>query len=172
MANPSLTDAGMLNVENKMSLGQVSEVGFMLLIPFFFRKYGVKWILTIGIIAWVIRFIFFGYGDAGSSEWMLYLAIILHGVCYDFFFVSGQIYTDNKAGADIKSQAQGLITLATYGIGMGIGSKLAGIVTDMYTVDGVKDWTSIWMIPAAISGVVLILFVSFFTDNTQVKAKI
>jgi nucleoside transporter len=172
MANPSLTDAGMLNVENKMSLGQVSEVGFMLLIPFFFRKYGVKWILTIGIVAWVVRFIFFGYGDAGSSEWMLYLAIILHGVCYDFFFVSGQIYTDNKAGVDIKSQAQGLITLATYGIGMGIGSKLAGIVTDTYTVDGVKDWTSIWMIPAAISGVVLILFVSFFTDNTQVKARI
>lgn len=172
MANPSLTDAGMLNVENKMSLGQVSEVGFMLLIPFFFRKYGVKWILTIGIVAWIIRFIFFGYGDAGSSEWMLYLAIILHGVCYDFFFVSGQIYTDNKAGADIKSQAQGLITLATYGIGMGIGSKLAGITTDMYTVDGIKDWTSIWMIPAAIAGVVLILFVLFFTDNTRVKARI
>jgi nucleoside transporter len=172
MANPSLTDAGMLNVENKMSLGQVSEVGFMLLIPFFFRKYGVKWILTIGIAAWIIRFIFFGYGDAGSSEWMLYLAIILHGVCYDFFFVSGQIYTDNKAGADIKSQAQGLITLATYGIGMAIGSKLAGVTTDLYTTDGVKDWTSIWMIPAAISGVVLILFVLFFNDKTRVKAEI
>lgn len=172
MANPSLTDSGMLNVENKMSLGQVSEVGFMLLIPFFFRKYGVKWILTIGIIAWIIRFIFFGYGDGGSGEWMLYLAIILHGVCYDFFFVSGQIYTDNKAGANIKSQAQGLITLATYGIGMGIGSKLSGIVTDMYTVDGVKDWTSIWMVPAGIAGVVLILFVVFFTDNTRLKAKV
>jgi nucleoside transporter len=172
MANPSLTDAGMLNVENKMSLGQVSEVGFMLLIPFFFRKYGVKWILTIGIVAWIIRFIFFGYGDSGSSEWMLYLAIILHGVCYDFFFVSGQIYTDNKAGADIKSQAQGLITLATYGIGMGIGSKLAGITTDMYTINGVKDWTSIWMIPAAISGVVLFLFLLFFNDKTRVKSEI
>lgn len=172
MANPSLTDSGMLNVENKMSLGQVSEVGFMLLIPFFFRKYGVKWILTIGIIAWIIRFIFFGYGDGGSGEWMLYLAIILHGVCYDFFFVSGQIYTDNKAGVNIKSQAQGLITLATYGIGMGIGSKLSGIVTDMNTVGGVKDWTSIWMVPAAIAGVVLILFVVFFTDNTRIKAKV
>lgn len=169
MANPSLTDSGMTNVENWMSLGQVSEFGFMLLIPFFFRKYGVKWILTVGIIAWLIRFLFFGYGDAETSIWMLYLAIILHGVCYDFFFVSGQIYTDNKAGAKIKSQAQGLITLATYGIGMGIGSKLAGIATDLYTVDGVKNWTAIWMVPAAIAGVVLILFVLFFKDNTRVK---
>ncbi len=169
MANPSLTDAGMTNVENKMSLGQVSEVVFMLLIPFFFRKYGVKWILSVGIIAWILRFVFFGYGDADTSVWMLYLAIILHGVCYDFFFVSGQIYTDNKAGAEIKSQAQGLITLATYGIGMGIGSKLSGIVTDIYTVDGVKDWTAIWLVPAAIAVVVLILFLLFFREQRIVK---
>jgi nucleoside transporter len=167
MANPSLTDSGMTNVENWMSLGQVSEVLFMLLIPFFFRKYGVKWILTIGVIAWIVRFVFFGYGDADTSLWMLYAAIILHGVCYDFFFVSGQIYTDSKAGPAIKSQAQGLITLATYGIGMGIGSKLAGIVTDKYTIDGVKDWTSIWMVPAGIAFVVLILFLLFFNDKTR-----
>ncbi|SOE19541.1 nucleoside transporter [Spirosomataceae bacterium TFI 002] len=167
MANPSLTDSGMTNVENWMSLGQVSEFVFMLLIPFFFRKYGVKWILTIGVIAWIVRFVFFGYGDAETSLWMLFAAIILHGVCYDFFFVSGQIYTDSKAGLAIKSQAQGLITLATYGIGMGIGSKLAGIVTDNYTVDGVKDWTSIWMVPAGIAFVVLILFLVFFKDNTR-----
>lgn len=169
MANPSLTDSGMTNVENWMSLGQVSEVVFMLLIPFFFRKYGVKWILTIGVIAWIVRFMFFGYGDAETSLWMLFAAIILHGVCYDFFFVSGQIYTDMKAGPAIKSQAQGLITLATYGIGMGIGSKLAGIVTDMNTVNDIKDWTSIWLVPAGISAVVLILFVVFFKDNTRSK---
>lgn len=167
MANPSLTDAGMANVENKMSLGQVSEVLFMLLIPLFFRKYGVKWILIIGIVAWVIRFLFFGYGDIGSNVWMLYAAIILHGVCYDFFFVSGQIYTDNKAGIEIKSQAQGLITLATYGVGMAIGSKLAGIVTDTYTIDGVKDWTSIWLVPAFISAVVLLLFILFFREKGE-----
>jgi nucleoside transporter len=168
MANPSLTDSGMTNVENKMSLGQASEVVFMLLIPLAFSRLGVKWMLIIGLIAWIIRFIGFGYGDA-NSEWLLYLAIVLHGVCYDFFFVTGQIYTDSKAGEKYRSSAQGLISIATYGIGMGIGSWLAGIVADMYTVEGVKNWTSIWMVPAAIAAVVLVLFVLFFKDN-KVKA--
>ncbi|MCE7071618.1 MULTISPECIES: MFS transporter [Dyadobacter] len=168
MANPSLTDSGMTNVENKMSLGQASEVIFMLLIPLAFSRLGVKWMLVVGLIAWIIRFIGFGYGDA-SSEWLLYMAIILHGVCYDFFFVTGQIYTDSKAGEKYRSSAQGLISIATYGIGMGIGSWLAGIVADMYTVNGVKDWTSIWMVPAGIAAVVLVLFVLFFKDN-KVKA--
>jgi len=169
MANPSLTDSGMTNVENKMSLGQVSEVVFMLLIPLAFRKFGVKWILIVGLIAWIVRFIGFGYGDA-SSEWLLYMAIVLHGVCYDFFFVTGQIYTDSKAGEKYRSSAQGLITIATYGIGMGIGSWIAGIVADEYTVNGVKNWTSIWMVPAGIAALVLVLFVLFFKDN-KVKAE-
>jgi nucleoside transporter len=165
MANPSLTDAGMQNVENKMSLGQASEVIFMLLIPLAFRRLGVKWMLAIGLIAWIVRFICFGYGTA-STEWVLFLGILLHGVCFDFFFVTGQIYTDTKAGERIKSQAQGLITLATYGLGMGIGSYLSGIVTDRYTVDGVKDWTSIWLVPAAIAAVVLVLFLLLFNDRS------
>ena len=168
MANPSLTDSGMTNVENKMSLGQASEVVFMLLIPLAFTRLGVKWMLVVGLIAWIIRFIGFGYGDV-NNEWLLYMAIILHGVCYDFFFVTGQIYTDSKAGEKYRSSAQGLISIATYGIGMGIGSWLAGIVADMYTVNGVKDWTSIWMVPAGIAAVVLVLFVLFFKDN-KVKA--
>ena len=130
-ANPSLTDAYKVafptadptgfKIENKMSLGQASEVIFMLLLPFAFQKWGVKKILIIGLLAWIIRFVFFGYGTADTSAWMLYAAILLHGVCYDFFFVTGQIYTDNKAGEKIKSQAQGLISLATYGVGMFIG---------------------------------------------------
>ncbi len=168
MANPSLTDSGMTNVENKMSLGQASEVVFMLLIPLAFARFGVKWMLVVGLIAWIIRFIGFGYGDA-SSEWLLYLAIVLHGVCYDFFFVTGQIYTDSKAGEQYRSSAQGLISIATYGIGMGIGSWISGVVADMYTVDNVKNWTSIWMVPAAIAAVVLVLFVLFFKDN-KIKA--
>jgi len=168
MANPSLTDSGMANVENKMSLGQASEVIFMLLIPFAFSRFGVKWMLVVGLIAWIVRFIGFGYGDA-NSEWLLYLAIVLHGVCYDFFFVTGQIYTDSKAGEKFRSSAQGLISIATYGIGMGIGSWIAGVVADIYTVDGVKNWTSIWMVPAGIAAVVLVLFVLFFKDN-KVKA--
>ncbi|KAB7729941.1 MFS transporter [Rudanella paleaurantiibacter] len=167
MANPSLTDAGVQNVENKMSLGQASEVIFMLLIPIAYTRLGVKKMLIVGLLAWIARFLFFGYGNAGSGEWMFYLAILLHGVCYDFFFVTGQIYTDNKAGEKIKSSAQGLITLATYGIGMGIGSKLSGIVLDMYTKDGVKDWTSVWLVPTGIAVVVLFLFILFFTDSKK-----
>jgi len=171
MANPSLTDGGMQNVENKMSLGQASEVIFMLLIPLAYTRLGVKNMLILGLIAWILRFICFGYGDV-SSEWLLYIAIILHGICYDFFFVTGQIYTDNKAGEKIKSSAQGLISLATYGIGMGIGSKLSGIVLDMYTrPDGSHDWLSVWIVPAVIAAIVLVLFVLFFTDKKVLLAK-
>jgi nucleoside transporter len=165
MANPSLSDSHMSNVENKMSLGQASEVIFMLLIPIAFTKLGVKKMLVVGLVAWIVRFLCFGYGDGISSEWILYIGIILHGVCYDFFFVTGQIYTDQKAGEKIKNSAQGLITFATYGIGMGIGSKLSGIVLDYYTVNEVKDWQSVWMVPAAIAGVVLLLFVFFFSEK-------
>ncbi|MCU0448956.1 MAG: MFS transporter [Bernardetiaceae bacterium] len=170
MANPSLTDAGMQNVENKMSLGQVSEVVFMLLIPLAFVRLGVKWMLAVGLVAWIVRFVLFGYGDAGSGEWMFYIAILLHGVCFDFFFVTGQIYTDMKAGAKIKSQAQGLITLATYGVGMYIGSRLSGLVTDQYTIEGVKQWASIWMVPAAIAGAVLLVFLLVFQDRGRQAA--
>lgn len=173
-ANLSLTESNMTNVENKMSLGQVSEVGFMLLIPFALSKFGIKKMLIVGLVAWIIRFICFGYGDGISSEWMLYLAIILHGVCYDFFFVTGQIYTDNKAGEKIKNSAQGLITLATYGIGMGIGSILSGKVLDKYTTKvgevSTHDWTAVWMVPAAISAVVLLIFILVFKDNTRTEA--
>ena len=137
----------------------------MLLIPLAFSRLGVKWMLAPGLIAWIVRFILFGYGDAGSGEWMFYIAILLHGICFDFFFVTGQIYTDMQAGDKIKSQAQGLITLATYGIGMFIGSKLAGRVTEMYTADGVKDWTSIWLVPAGIDAVVLVVFVLAFREK-------
>jgi nucleoside transporter len=165
MANPSLTDSHMSNVENKMSLGQASEVIFMLLIPIAFTRLGVKKMLVVGLVAWIVRFLCFGYGDGISSEWILYIGIILHGVCYDFFFVTGQIYTDQKAGDKIKNSAQGLITFATYGIGMGIGSKLSGIVLDYYTVNDVKDWQAVWMVPAAIAGVVLLLFVFFFSEK-------
>lgn len=173
-ANLSLTESNMTNVENKMSLGQVSEVLFMLLIPFALSKFGIKKMLIVGLVAWIIRFVCFGYGDGISSEWMLYLAIILHGVCYDFFFVTGQIYTDNKAGEKIKNSAQGLITLATYGIGMGIGSILSGKVLDKYTTKvgevSTHDWTAVWMVPAAISAVVLLIFIVVFKDNTREKA--
>jgi nucleoside transporter len=176
-ANPSLTDAYKIafpsadpngfNIENKMSLGQASEVIFMLLLPFAFQRFGIKKILIIGLLAWIIRFVFFGYGTADTSVWMLYLAILLHGVCYDFFFVTGQIYTDNKAGEKIKSQAQGLISLATYGIGMFIGSIISGKVKDLYTATdtSITNWTSVWLVPAGIATLVLLLFILFFKDK-------
>jgi nucleoside transporter len=175
--NPSITDTykaafpgvdpSTFNVENKMSLGQVSEVLFMLLLPFAYGKFGVKNILIVGLLAWITRFLFFGYGNAGAGEWMLYSAILLHGVCYDFFFVSGMIYTDQKAGPGIKSQAQGLISLATYGLGMFIGSIIAGKVKDNYTVDNITNWLGVWTVPAAIAAVVLVLFLLFFRDTRK-----
>jgi hypothetical protein len=190
MANPSITDAykaafiaanpgaelpKTFFVENKMSLGQASEVFFMLLIPFAYRRLGIKWILILGLVAWITRFLFFGYGNATSSEWMLYAGILLHGICFDFFFVSGMIYTDLKAGDKIKSQAQGLISLATYGLGMYIGSLIAGYVQKMYSsgeaANIVTDWTKVWLVPAGIAGVVLILFVLFFRDNKKLVLK-
>ena len=187
MANPSITDAykaafiaanpgkelpATFFVENKMSLGQASEIIFMLLIPFAYKRFGIKNILIIGLVAWIIRFLFFGYGNATTGEWMLYGGIILHGLCFDFFFVSGMIYTDLKAGEKIKAQAQGLISLATYGLGMYIGSVISGYVAKMYTSEGpeaVVNWTKVWMVPAGIAVVVLLLFVLFFKDNTRNK---
>ena len=121
--------------------------------------------LIVGLIAWIVRFLCFGYGDGISSEWILFLGIILHGVCYDFFFVSGMIYTDAKAGEKIKSQAQGLISLATYGIGMLIGSIVAGKVKDMYTADGVTNWTNVWLVPAGIAALSLVFLLLFFRDK-------
>ncbi len=176
LANPSLTDSHMTNVENKMSLGQASEVFFMLMLPIFFRKLGVKNLLILGLVAWIVRFLCFGYGDARTSEWLLYLGIVLHGMCYDFFFVTGQIYTDNKAGEKIQASAQGLITLATYGVGMGIGSWLSGVVLDMYKTGeaagkATYNWTSVWLVPAGIAVVVLILFVLLFSEKRAVAAK-
>jgi len=172
VAFPTMDPAG-FNIENKMSLGQASEVIFMLLLPLAYRRLGVKNILIIGLVAWIIRFMCFGYGTADTSAWMLYAAILLHGVCFDFFFVTGYIYTDYKAGDKIKSQAQGLITLATYGVGMLIGSIIAGKVKDMYTTGdpAITNWTNVWLVPTGIAVVVLLLFIVMFRDRTQEKSQ-
>jgi len=132
-----------------------------------FRKLGVKWMIAVGMIAWSVRFLFFSYGDAQANLWMLFAGIILHGVCFDFFFVTGQIYTDSKASLSIQSQAQGMITMATYGIGMWVGTLLSGYVKDWYTMDEIVQWKSVWLVPAGIAAVVLVLFVLFFKDNKK-----
>lgn len=165
-ANQYLNEVGMASAAGKMTLGQVSEVLFMLLLPLFLKRYGIKITLLVGMLAWVIRYLLFAYGDAGEATWMLIFGIILHGICYDFFFVSGQIYTDYKAGDKYKSSAQGLITLATYGLGMLIGFRLAGYVTDLNVVsEGLHNWQNIWTIPAMIAGAVFLFFLATFKNE-------
>jgi len=164
--NLFLNEVGMKSAAGVQSLGQVSEVLFMLLIPVFFVRLGVKKMLAIGMLAWVVRYLFFAYGNGGSSYWLLIAGIVVHGICYDFFFVTGQIYTDNLAGEKSKSAAQGFITLATYGVGMLLGSLLSGRIVDAHQVPGgLHDWSAIWLIPAAIAGAVLLVFVLLFKDG-------
>jgi nucleoside transporter len=164
--NPFLNEAGMKSAAGVQSLGQVSEVLFMLLIPVFFVRLGVKWMLAIGMMAWVVRYMFFAYGNGDTAYWMLIAGIVMHGICYDFFFVTGQIYTDNLAGEQSKSAAQGFITLATYGVGMLLGSLLSGQIVDAHRTAGdLHDWRVIWLIPAAIAAGVLVVFLLLFKDK-------
>ncbi|HEX3024149.1 MAG TPA: MFS transporter, partial [Chitinophagaceae bacterium] len=166
--NLFLNETKMSGAAAKMSMGQMSETIFLFLMPLFFARLGVKKMLLVGMIAWMIRYVLFAYGNIDDSIGFLYLGIILHGVCYDFFFVTGQIYTDEKAGAAIRSSAQGMITLATYGVGMLIGFWFAGMITDHYkTVDG-HAWKSIWLIPAGISAAMVLLFSLLFKDNKKI----
>ena len=165
-ANPFLAEIGMENPTGKMTIGQASEVLFMLLLPFFFKRFGFKMTIIAGMLAWTVRYLLFAYGNAGDLAFMLILGIALHGICYDFFFVSGQIYTDSKAGEKFKSAAQGLITLATYGFGMLIGFWVAGKISDMYLVsENVHDWTNIWTFPAIFAAAVMALFAIFFKNE-------
>jgi nucleoside transporter len=167
--NAFLSEAGMTNVNAKMTIGQMSEIGFMLLMPFFFVRLGVKKMLLIGMAAWVLRYVLFAYGDAGPLVWTLYLGIALHGICYDFFFVTGQIYVDQKAPGHLRGAAQGFIAFVTLGVGMFIGSWLSGRIVDAYTVEAVKNWPAIWMAPAIMAGVVLVLFAVFFKDDVKAQ---
>lgn len=166
-ANPFLQDIGITNPTAKMSLGQFFEIFFLLLLPFFFKKFGFKITILAGMLAWAVRYALFAYGNAGDLTFMLIIGIILHGICYDFFFVSGQIYTDAKAGPKFKSAAQGLITLATYGIGMLIGFWIAGLIKDAYTIADVSNWKMVWIIPSLIALIVFILFALAFHDKNE-----
>ncbi len=163
--NLFLNELGMPAVAATMSLGQASEVLFMLIMPFLFVRLGVKWMLLFGMLAWVLRYALFAMGDWGAMSWMLYAGIVLHGICYDFFFVTGQIYVDRKADKKVRASAQGFIALLTYGFGLAIGSILAGVLVDHFTVDGVKDWSSIWWVPCLFAAFVALLFQVAFKDD-------
>ncbi|WP_158826158.1 nucleoside permease [Mucilaginibacter lacusdianchii] len=170
--NPFLNEVGVNAAAGKQSWGQISELLFMALMPLFFVRLGVKKMLAFGMLAWVLRYVFFAYGDTGANYWMLIAGIVMHGICYDFFFVTGQIYTDNLAGERFKSAAQGFITLATYGVGMLIGSYISGpIVNNWKTGADIHDWKTIWLIPAGIAAVVLLAFLVLFRDRNHVESK-
>jgi nucleoside transporter len=167
--NLFLNEVGVDAAAAVQSLGQASEVVFLLLLPFLLKRLGVKWTLAIGMAAWALRYVFFAFGDTGGLYWMLLLGILLHGVCYDFFFVAGQIYTNKFAGDRFRSAAQGLITLATYGIGILIGSLLAGPIVDNFALPDNHAWRQIWLVPAVIAAVVLVAFLLLFKDQDKDK---
>ncbi|HMP92157.1 MAG TPA: MFS transporter, partial [Phnomibacter sp.] len=166
--NVFLNELGLPRAAATMSLGQMSELAFMVVMPWFFKRLGVKYMLLVAMAAWVLRYVLFAYGSPnGVGLWMLYAGIILHGICYDFFFVTGQIYTDAQAGLRIRSAAQGMITLATYGVGMLIGFWLAGKVANHYAAATGHTWQPIWMIPAAVAAAVGLLFWLLFSAKAE-----
>ena len=164
--NPFLNELNVTNAAGKMTLGQMSEIFFMLVMPWFFRRLGVKTMMLVGMAAWAARYALFAAGNNGSLVAMLYAGILLHGVCYDFFFVTGQIYVDRKAPIRLRAAAQGFIAFVTLGVGMLIGSWLSGRVVDAFgvTSGGVvqHQWNRIWLVPAAGAAAVLVLFALFF----------
>ena len=165
-ANGFLKEMGVANSEGVLTLGQVSEIFFLLLVPWFFRKLGVKKMLLIGMFFWVLRYVLFA--EAGTdAQLFLYLGVLFHGICYDFFFVTGQLYVDKAAPDDIRSSAQGFIAFVTLGAGMFAGGILNGWWNSRQTVDGVLDWQSIWYFPAGLAAVVLIVFFLTFKEENK-----
>ncbi|MEO7765948.1 MAG: MFS transporter, partial [Ferruginibacter sp.] len=163
LANQFFNETGLHNATSKMTLGQFSEAVFIVMIPFFLKRWGIKWMIIIGMLAWITRFLFFRYGDAGSNSWMLIAGILLHGVCFDFFFVTGQVYTDSIASDSNRNAAQGIITMATYGVGMCIGSLLAGYLAKRATIGANSHhWEMVWLVPIGITVAVLVFFAIFF----------
>jgi nucleoside transporter len=173
--NTYLNEVGVVNAAGKMTLGQVSEVGVMLLMPFIFRRITVRGVLMLGLACWSLRYGLLAYGNAGAGIWMFYLAILLHGFCFDFFFMTGQLYTDQEAPSHLRGTAQGFLTFLTYGVGMFIGSLLAGVALDFFTTTSgttaVHNWTSFWLVCSAGAAVILILVALFFQTRAKIETK-
>ena len=169
--NLFLNEIGLPNAASKMTLGQMSEIVFMIALPVFLLRLGVKRILLIGMAAWTLRYLLFAGANTDSRIWMLYLGILLHGICYDFFFVTGQIYVDERATTDIRASAQGFLAFITQGVGLFIGAWLSGRVVQNYTIEGGHNWPAIWVIPAGIAGVILLLFAVLFRPGPRQRIR-
>jgi nucleoside transporter len=173
--NAYLNEVGVQNAAGKMTLGQVAEVGAMLAMPFIFRRVTVKAILVAGLFAWSLRYGLLAYGNAGPGIWMFYVAILLHGICFDFFFMTGQLYTDQEAPAKLRGTAQGFLTFVTYGVGMFIGSLLSGVTVDIFTsgtgASVTRDWRAFWLTSAAGAFVILLLVAALFQSKSKIESK-
>ena len=173
--NTFLNEIGVVNAAGKMTLGQFSEVGVMLLMPFIFRRITVRGVLMLGLACWSLRYGLLAYGNAGAGVWMFYLAILLHGFCFDFFFMTGQLYTDQEAPAHLRGTAQGFLTFLTYGVGMFVGSLLAGVALDFFTTTtggtATHNWTSFWLVCSAGAAAILVLVALFFQTRAKIETK-
>jgi nucleoside transporter len=171
--NLFLNELGMVGAAGKMTLGQMSEIGFMLLMPFFLSRVGIKKTILLGMAAWVMRYVFFAYGNIEANAWMLYAGILLHGICYDFFFVTGQIYVDQRAPVEVRGAAQGFIAFVTLGAGMFLGAWASGEIVQRYTLTEVATtvpkhlWHEIWIVPALGAAAILALFALFFRPQLK-----
>jgi nucleoside transporter len=166
--NPFLNELGMQNAAGKMSLGQVSEMAIMLLLPFFFTRFSFKWIISIGLFAWGARYLLFAWGGMEGGRWMLYTGILLHGFAFNFAILAAQIYIDRIVPAHVKSTAQGFMAQVTLGIGALIGAFVAGETVNFYTAtDGTHLWQQIWLVPGVFGLLVTIGFMVFFKGRKK-----
>jgi nucleoside transporter len=168
--NKYLNDVHVPNAAGIMTLGQVSEVLAMLAMPWVFRRVTVRAILLLGLFSWSLRYGLLAYGNAGAGMWMFYLAILLHGVCFDFFFMTGQLYADQEAPSSLRVTAQGFLTFVTYGVGMFIGSNLSGVALDYFTRNGTTDWKAFWLTSSGGAAVILVLVAAFFRSRGRIES--
>jgi nucleoside transporter len=173
-ANDYLNDLHVHNAAGKMALGQVSEVVMLALMPLILRKMTVRSILILGMFCWALRYALLAYGNATDAVWMFYIAILLHGICFDFFFITGQLYTDQEAPPNLRSAAQGVITFLTYGVGMFLGATISGGAMDYFTHSAagvvMRDWRGFWLSTAGCAAAVLLMIALFFRSRSRIEA--